>query len=220
MDGVDELGAARDSGERHAACDALGESDQVGDDALVIAGEPGAGTSEACLNLVGDEDDAVLLGPRDERREESFCGNDESALALNGLDEDGGRVGSTDLLLDHRDGALCGLLTGDLGAIDVEALAVRVGHRDAVDLGGERTEAALVRHGLRGQCHREVGAAVVRVVEDDDCVATGCVTGDLDGVLDGFCAGVEQHGTLLVVTGGELGEDARRPRRSPRTERP
>ncbi len=43
---------------------------------------------------------------------------------------------------------------------------------------------------------------MVRVVEDDDCVATGCVTGDLDGVLDGFCAGVEQHGTLLVVTGG------------------
>ncbi len=47
---------------------------------------------------------------------------------------------------------------------------------------------------------------MVRVVEDDDCVATGCVTGDLDCVLDSFCAGVEQHGTLLVVTGGEFGE--------------
>ena len=46
--------------------------------------------------------------------------------------------------------------------------AVRVGHRHPVDLVGERAEAVLVRHVLRGQRHRQVGAAVVGVVERDD----------------------------------------------------
>jgi hypothetical protein len=36
--------------------------------------------------------------------------------------------------------------------------------------------------------HREVGAAVVGVVERDDRLPAGVVTGDLDGVLDGFGA--------------------------------
>ena len=44
---VHDLGAAGDPGQRQAAGDALGGGDQVGHDALVLAGEPVAGAAEA-----------------------------------------------------------------------------------------------------------------------------------------------------------------------------
>jgi len=50
---------------------------------------------------------------------------------------------------------------------------------------------------------------VVRVVEHGDARASGELAGDLDGVLDGFGAGVEQHGLLREVTGRVLGEQFR-----------
>ena len=79
------------------------------------------------------------------------------------------------------------------------AVAERVGHRHAVDLGRERPERVLVGHVLRGQRHREVGAAVVAVVEDDDRLPPGVGAGDLHRVLDGLGTGVEQRRALLVV---------------------
>ena len=86
------------------------------------------------------------------------------------------------------------------------AVAVRVRRRDAVDLGGERAEGVLVGHGLRGQGHRQVGAAVVAVLDDDDRLPLGVGAGDLHRVLDGLGTGVEQCRALLVVTGGEAVE--------------
>ena len=86
------------------------------------------------------------------------------------------------------------------------AVAERVGHRGAVDLARERPEAVLVRHVLRRHRHRQVGAAVVGVLEDDDRVAAGGDAGDLHGVLDRLGAGVEQRRLLRVVTRRELGQ--------------
>ena len=63
VDGVHQLGAAGDAGERQAAGDALGRRHQVGHDALVVAREPRACAAEAGLDLVGDEDDAVARPP-------------------------------------------------------------------------------------------------------------------------------------------------------------
>ena len=89
------------------------------------------------------------------------------------------------------------------GVLGAGGPAERVGHRQPVDLGGERPERVLVRHRLRGQRHRQVGPAVVRVVEDDDRGAAGVGAGDLDGVLHRLGAGVEQRRLLLVVAGGD-----------------
>ena len=47
---------------------------------------------------------------------------------------------------------------------------------------------------------------MVGVVEGDDGVAAGEVARDLDGVLDGLGAGVEERGALLVVTGRQVVE--------------
>ena len=98
------LGPAGDGGQREPAGDALGRGDQVGDDALVLAGEPGAGAAEAGLDLVGDEQDAVLAAELDERRQVARAGDDEAALALDGLDHDGGHVVGADLGADVVDG--------------------------------------------------------------------------------------------------------------------
>ncbi len=131
--------------------------------------------------------------------QEALGRDDEAALALDGFDDDRGNLLAADLLLDHGDGALGGLGTGDLRVF----LAERVAHRHAVDLGRERAEVGLVRHGLGGQRHGQVGAAVVGVVEGNDGVPAGGEPGHLDGVFDSLGAGVEQHGALLVVARGE-----------------
>ena len=95
---------------------------------------------------------------------------------------------------------MCDRLLGRLGAAQ-PAVAERIRHRRAVDLRGERAEAALVRHALGGERHGEVGATVVGVVEGDDGLLVGVAAGDLDRVLDGLRTTVEQRTALLEVTG-------------------
>ena len=106
---------------------------------------------------------SLRAAPLEERGQEPGRRLDEAALALDGLDDERGEVLGADLLLDLVDRA-----GGGRSPSTVLAVAERVGQRRAVDLGGERAEAVLVRHVLGGQRHREVGAAVVGVVERDD----------------------------------------------------
>src|SRR6185312_10552481 len=112
-----------------------------------------------------------------------------------GLDDDGGEVCRTDLLLDHRD-----RLGRGLGSTQ-SAVPKRVRHRRAVDLGRERSEAALVWHALRSERHGEVGAAVIGVIESDHRLLAGVAARDLHGVLHRLGARVEQGAALLVVAG-------------------
>ena len=96
-----------------------------------------------------------------QRGEEAVGGDDEAALALDRLDDEAGEVGRADSFSRYRDGAGRGIGTR-------EAVVVRVRAGRAVDVAGERTEAALVRHRLEVHGHREVGAPVVGVVEYRD----------------------------------------------------
>ena len=196
---IHDLGAAGDGGEGETARDALRAQHEVGHEPEVLARVVRAGAGHAALDLVGDEDDAVRRAPLLQRGQVAVGGNHEAALALDGLDDEAGEVGGADDLLEVGDRAC-----GRIGA--AEAVVVRVGARRVVDVAGERAEARAVRHGLEVHGHREVGAAVVRVVEHGDAAAAGVLAGDLDAVLDGFGAGVDQHGLLRVVAGGVLGE--------------
>ena len=72
--------------------------------------------------------------------------------------------------------------------------AVGVRERHAVDLGRERAEARLVGVHLRGQREREHRAPVERAVERDHRRAARVGARELDGVLDGLGAGVEERG--------------------------
>ena len=100
---VHDLGAAGDRGQRQPAGDALGGRDQVGHDALVVAGEPVAGaakpvwissaTNTAPLSRHHSASAGRKPGSRD----------DEAALALDRLDHEAGDVVGADLLLDQVD---------------------------------------------------------------------------------------------------------------------
>ena len=165
----------------------------------MLAGEHRPGAREAGLHLVGDEHDVVGAAPGQQCGQEALGGDDEPALALDRLDDDRGQVRRADLLVDHRDRPARGQLTVGGQFLAELGVAERVGQRGPVDLGCEGAETVLVGHRLGGQRHREVGTPVVGVVERHHRLFAGVTAGDLDGVLDGFGAGVEQRGAFLIA---------------------
>ena len=173
-------------------------------------GEPVAGAAEAGLDLVGDEDDPVLAAPGRQGGQEAAGRDHEAALALDRLDHHAGEVRGADLLVQHVDGPGRGLLAG-------EAVPERVGHRRPVDLAGERARTRACRACSSRHRHREVGAAVVGVVEDRHRVPAGGHAGDLHGVLDRLGAGVEQRRLLRRGRRGSARPAPRRRRRTRRT---
>ena len=200
MHRVHQVRPAGHAGQRQPAGDPLRRGDQVRHDRLVIAGEPVTGAAQAALDLVGDQHDAVSGAELREPGQEPVRRDDEPALALDRLDQHRRDVVLADLGVDQARDHVQRL---GRAAFRPAGPAQRVGHRDPVDLAGERAEPVLVRHVLGGQRHREVGAAVVGVIEDHDSWPPGGIPGDLDGVLHRLRAGVEQRRALLVITGSQ-----------------
>ena len=158
-----------------------------------------AGPCHAGLHLVGDEDDPVLLAVLREAREEPVAGDDHPALALHRLDEQARDAVGSDLLVHRGDRQVRAGLAAPLGRRAGRAtVGVAEGH--AVDLGGKRPEARLVGHRLGRERHREQGPAVEGMVEHDDGLTAGEGPGDLDGVLDGLGARVDEEAAFLGRT--------------------
>ena len=85
---------------------------------------------------------------------------------------------AADLLVHRGDRQVGACLAAALGRRPGGAtVGIAEGH--AVDLGGERPEAGLVRHRLGRERHREQGPAVEGVVEHDDGLTAGEGSGDL-----------------------------------------
>ena len=88
-DGASGVVGAEHRAHGNAVGDGLGEGGDVGEDAVVLVGEPFAGSAEAALDLVGEQEGAGGVA-------EFACGGEElsrdgvdAALALDGLDADG-----------------------------------------------------------------------------------------------------------------------------------
>ena len=77
-----------------AAGDGLGDGGDVGQDAVVLVGEPLAGASDAALDLVGDEEGSGGVAEFAGGCEELLRDGMDAALALDGLDADGADFGS------------------------------------------------------------------------------------------------------------------------------
>ncbi len=127
-----------------AAAEGLADGDAVGADALVLEGEELARAAQAGLDLIQHQEAVVLVGDLAQALEEALGWDDDAALALDGLHEDGAGV------LGH------GLLHG---------LQVAVGHDD--EAGGEGAEAAGAV-GIGAEAHDGGGAAVEVAVGHDD----------------------------------------------------
>ena len=159
---VHHLGPTGDRGERHAAREAFGRGDQVGDDALVVDGEPVTGATEAALYLVGDEERRRWrVVHSDKAGRKPSAGTMKPPSPWMGSIKIAATLWSAHLGLDGLDGA-----RGRLGA--GQSVVERVAHGDPVDLGREGAEAVLVGHVLCREGHGQVGTPVVRVVKDDD----------------------------------------------------
>ncbi len=169
----------------------------------MVAGKPVPGPAEAGLNLVGDEDDAVLAAVVRQEQEKAGAGNDEPALPLDRFDQDSRDVARSHLGVDCAQDLGGRLLAA---ALRSGGPAERIGHRHPVDLAGERAEGVFVRHVLRRQRHGQVGTAMVSVIKGDHRLPPGARTCDLDRVLDGFGPRVEQRRPLGEGTRGERGE--------------
>lgn len=117
-------------------------------------------------------------------------GGDEPALALLRLEHDRGHRLRRDVLSQHPLE-----LRERLGGARA---AVGVRERRPVDLGGERAHAGLVRMGLRGHGHRQQRPAVEAALERDHRRPARVQASELDGVLDGLGAGVEERGARVT----------------------
>ena len=205
-DGLHNLFPGHDGADGHTSGDGLGGGQNVGLDAgfgPVLGGEHPAGTAEAALHFVGDEEDAVVVADLPQGLHPFNGSGDEAALALEGLHHDGGHgVGGGAFLedvIDAVDVVLDGLCFGHLSGVAVEIGELCTIH--ALSQGAHVGGIGL----LGGHGHGQQGAAMEGAGEGDDVGTLGVAAGHLDGVLVGLGAGVGEVGTLLVALDGDDG---------------
>ena len=118
------LGRQRRRERQVAAGEPLAEAEEVGADALLLAGEHRAGAPKAGCDLVGDQKDAVRLGELANTPQKAGRLDTDARCALD------------ERLDDHR---------GDLVAVEVEEALepARVAGVDAVGLEEQRAEGAV-----------------------------------------------------------------------------
>ena len=205
-----EVAGCDDRAEGKSTAERLRERHHVRGHAELLSGEPGAGATEACLDLVEDQQGADARREHAQRTEERGRRRDIPAFAEHRLDEDRGDVLGRDLVLEHRvelreamGGARLRIVGAGHGARE------RIRERRDVHLGKERAVAAAVGRLRR----RERGGAgrppVETAAEDDDRLAAGRLTGQLDRGLYRFRAAVAEDDRIEAGRrdGGErLGE--------------
>ena len=166
-----------------------------------------AGAAEAGLDLVRDEQDAVLVGQLPQARQEPGRRHDVAALADDRLDDEGGDPPGVDQLGEQgRHGGLPVVPQ----RLVITATAVRIGIRRVVHGARQRLEVAPDGDPRGGQRHRLCRAAVEAAAERHDDRPTGRDARELDRRLDRLRAAVAQE-RAPVRAGCQLGETGVQP---------
>ena len=193
---VHHLGPAGDRGQRQPASERLAGHEQVRLGLVVLDRPDRPRPTDPGLHLVVHVQDAVLSAQLGEPAREVGGHVDEAALALDRLEHDAGDL----VPVDQRGEGVERVVRGHA--------SVRVRAGRAIDLGRERAEALLVDLLVRHR-HRQEGAAVEGVVEDDDPGASGRGASDLDRVLDRLGTRVQEQALLVLPRARrQLGEPA------------
>src|SRR5262249_23762299 len=195
---IHDFGAPGDRSDRHASAKGLGHGDEVGFDAEVFGGEPLPGAAATGLHFIGDEEDAVLTADLLEQREIVARRNDEAAFAEDRLSDDRGDGFGSDGAFE----CVLEMVREGLGRGAFSA-AIGISKWDPVNVAGKWVEARFVGMRLAGKGPGQESPAVKGVLEADDGGTFRVSAGNLDGVLNGFGAGVEQDGLLWKFTGSE-----------------
>ncbi len=187
--GRDQVGRrpARQAGaDRNAVAQGLGQGHHIGGDARVLVAEPGAGASQAGLDLVEHQQPAVPVAQAAQLAQVVGAGQADAAFALHGLDQHGHDVAM-------------------LGGGVVHGRDVVIGH--AHEARHQRLEAALLGRVARGR-QRGQRAAVKAVVHHQDLrprhlPAVAVQARQLERGLVGLGAGVAEEGRLHVGQGAQ-----------------
>src|SRR5580692_745515 len=163
---VHDFRAAGHGSNGHAAAQRFRHGDQIRFDAEMLGSEPFAGACESRLHFVRNEEDAVLAANILEKLEVIAWGNDETAFAENGFDDQSGNG-------FRGDGALEGVfeMMRKFSSGGARRIAIRVCKRNAVDIASKRLKACFVRMRLAGQRHGEKRAPMESIFETDYCGA-------------------------------------------------
>src|ERR1019366_10364020 len=141
---VHDFGASGDSSERQSSAHGFGRDDKIRLDAVTLAGEESTRASEAGLNFVRNEQDAMLLAKLGQHLEVARRWCDESAFSKHRLSNHRGN-----LLVRHHTFECVFEVTCTVQVarrvLQVVGAAIAVGKRNAVDLAGERRESGLIR---------------------------------------------------------------------------
>ncbi len=146
-----ELVAAQADADGQSAAQTLGDCHQVGLDAVVLVGKELAGSANAGLHLVHDQQNVVLFAERRDRLHIVFVEDVHAAFALHHLEHHG-----ADALVD---------------VVFEVVKVVRLGVFEALGKGEE----VVVKNVLTGCRQRGDGSAVEGILEGDDHIAIGAV---------------------------------------------
>ena len=143
---------------------------------------PAAGPAHPGLDLVGDQDDPVLVAQLAQPAQEGGRGGEVAALALDRLDHDGGDVLRGDLAAEDRLAQVLELG----GAIPAGRFAPAADARErrVMDHRQQWPEAGPLLDLRVGQGERAHGAAVEAALERDDPRPMRVIAGELDRALD------------------------------------
>src|SRR5690625_3551194 len=197
-----DRGRSGDRREGEPAGQALGGDDDVGADPGVLVAPEGSGASEAGLDLVGDQEEPVLVGALAQPLHERVGHRHVTALTEYRLDEDrggvlgGGRGG--ELVIELPEGVLHGV-----GLRHPQTVGVGEGGDD--DAGHQRTDAGADLGPGRGEGGRTHGAPVEGTGEHDRVLAPGGLACQTQGGFDGLTAGVDVE-ELVHALGQDLTE--------------
>ncbi len=172
--------------QRQAGAQGLRERQDVRHHAVALEGEHPAGTANAGLRLVEDQQHAAGLAVRLQRREIARRQVEHAAGAEDRLGDEGGEIACR-LPVQQVEGVV--QLLAPVDALEPRPVGVR--RRDRVGARHQRADATAP--GLVGRRGRAAGHAVPGLREADHLPLAGHQLGDPDRGLVGLAAGRQQH---------------------------
>ena len=190
--------AHAEDGDGDAVAKHLADDDGVGDDAVVLGGEPRSGAPEAG-ELVEDEEHVVAVGDLAQAGEELVGVGAGAAAVGDRLDDDAGELAVA--VREHEAFGEVGAMHAAVGVRHLVFAAVAEGRRHGKEAGGAGAGGGVAH----GGGDRAGGAPVVVAGEGEELVVAGSGARDAQGGLGGLGAGVEELEDVEVAgrDGGE-----------------
>jgi hypothetical protein len=170
----------------------------------VLDRPPATGAAKAGLDLIGDEEDPVLVAQLAEALQEGSGRREVAALTLDRFDDDCRHIRRGDLPAEDRPAQVLELG----GAVAAGVLAPRADPRErsVVNHRQKRTETGALLDLRIGQAQGPERAAVEAALEGDDPGPMRVVAGELDGALDRLGPRVCQEHPSLLREGRDPGQ--------------